>query len=113
MSRRGTTLRSSRRPSGEHDLLVRTGHRTRSGSGEYAQIDAADNDRFIGGPGPILNGQDKNDFAIEGAGTNVTIEYLTIENFTAPQSQGAVNQDLAAAGWSRTRPSRTTPTGPA
>ena len=68
------------------------------GTGEYDQIDAADNDRIVGGPGAILDGQDKNDFAIEGAGTNVTIEYLTIENFTAPQSQGAVNQDLSS-GW--------------
>ena len=49
-------------------------------------------------PGAILNGQDKNDFAIAGPGTNVTIEYLTIENFTAPQSQGAVNQNLVS-GW--------------
>ncbi len=68
------------------------------GSGEYDQIDAATGDTLIGGPGAILDGQDKNDFAIEGAGTDVTIEYLTIENFTAPQSQGAVNQDLSS-GW--------------
>ncbi len=68
------------------------------GSGEFAQIDAADNDTLVGGPGAILDGQDKNDFAIAGSGTNVTIEYLTIQNFTAPQSQGAVNQNLSS-GW--------------
>ncbi len=68
------------------------------GTGEYSQIDAGNNDTFIGGPGAIIDGQDKNDFAIAGAGTNVTIEYLTIENFTAPQSQGAVNQNLSS-GW--------------
>ena len=68
------------------------------GSGEFAQIDASSNDTFIGGPGAILNGQDENDFAIAGSGTNVTIEYLTIENFTAPESQGAVNQNLSS-GW--------------
>ncbi len=68
------------------------------GSGEFAQIDAASNDTFIGGPGAILNGQNQNDFAIAGSGTNVTIEYLTIENFTAPESQAAVNQGLSS-GW--------------
>ena len=68
------------------------------GTGEYAQIGASNNDTFIGGPGAILDGQDKNDFAIAGSGTDVTIEYLTIQNFTAPQSQGAVNQNLSS-GW--------------
>jgi len=68
------------------------------GSSEYSQIDASDNDTFIGGPGAIIDGQEENDFAIAGSGTNVTIEYLTIEHFTAPQSQGAVNQDLSS-GW--------------
>jgi len=68
------------------------------GSGEFAQIDAGNNDVFIGGPGAVLDGQDHNDFAIAGSGTNVTIEYLTIENFTAPQSQGVVNQGLSS-GW--------------
>ena len=68
------------------------------GSGEFAQIDAANNDTLIGGPGAVIDGQDKNDFAIAGSGTNVTIEYLTIEDFTAPQSQGAVNQNLSS-GW--------------
>ena len=68
------------------------------GSSEFAQIDASSNDTFIGAPGAVLNGQDENDFAIAGSGTNVTIEYLTIENFTAPESQGAVNQNLSS-GW--------------
>jgi len=68
------------------------------GSGQYAQIGASNNDTFIGGPGAILDGLDKNDFAIAGSGTNVTIQYLTIQNFTAPQSQGAVNQNLSS-GW--------------
>ena len=68
------------------------------GTGEYAQIDAGTNDTFIGGPGAVLEGQDKNDDAVAGSGTNVTIEYLTIQDFTAPQSQAAVNQGLSS-GW--------------
>ena len=68
------------------------------GSGEFAQIDASNNDNFIGGPGAVISGQDKNNYAIAGSGTNVTIEYLTIEDFTAPQQEGVVNGDLAS-GW--------------
>ena len=68
------------------------------GSGEFAQIDASNNDIFIGGPGAVINGQDKNNYAIAGSGTNVTIEYLTIEDFTAPQQEGVVNGNLAS-GW--------------
>ncbi len=68
------------------------------GSGQYAQIDAANNDTFVGGPGAVLDGEDENNFAIAGPGTDVTIEYLTIQDFTAPQSQGAVNENLSS-GW--------------
>ncbi len=68
------------------------------GSGEFGQIDASNSDTFIGAPGAIINGQDKNDYAIAGSGTAVTIEYLTIENFTAPQQEGVVNENLSE-GW--------------
>jgi hypothetical protein len=71
------------------------------GSGEYAQINPGRNDTFIGAPGAIISGDDpgssgydQNDFAFVGNGTGitgVTIAYLTIENFSPPGSQGAVN----------------------
>src|SRR6476646_10522026 len=71
------------------------------GSGEYAQINPGRNDTFIGAPGAIISGDDpgssgyeQNDFAFVGNGTGitgVTNEYLTIENFSPPGSQGAVN----------------------
>ena len=71
------------------------------GSGEYAQINPGRNDTFTGAPGAIISGDDpdspgyhQNDFAFAGNGTGitgVTIEYLTIENFSPPGSQGAVN----------------------
>ena len=81
------------------------------GSGEYAQIDPGNNDVFIGGPGAVLDGADDNDYAFAGPGTDVTIEYLTIENFIAPQNEGAVNAGPPAGRWWRTPRSRTTPTG--
>ena len=71
------------------------------GSGEYAQISPGSNDTFIGAPGAIISGDDpgssgyqQNDFAFVGNDTGVTgviIEYLTIENFSPPGDQGAVN----------------------
>ena len=71
------------------------------GSGEYAQINPGSNDTFTGAPGAVISGDDpgspgyhQNDFAFAGNSTGitgVTIEYLTIENFSPPGSQGAVN----------------------
>ena len=71
------------------------------GSGAYAQINPGSNDTFIGAPGAVIAGDDpgssgytQNHFAFVGEGTGVTgvtIEYLTIENFSPPGSQGAVN----------------------
>lgn len=71
------------------------------GSGTYAQVEPGSNDTFIGAPGAIISGADpgssgytQNDFAFVGNGTSitgVTIEYLTIEDFAPPGSQGAVN----------------------
>lgn len=66
------------------------------------QIQTRDNQTYIGAPGAIIDGLKKSPFAFEGGQwdgtktadvTHVTIKYLTIQNFTPPQSQGAVNQD--------------------
>ena len=66
------------------------------GTDEFAQIDPGDNDTFIGAPGAILSGQGRNDSAFDDTSTGVTIKFLTIENFTPPGSQGAVNHDSGA-----------------
>jgi hypothetical protein len=63
------------------------------GDDDGDQIIPADGDVYIGGPGAILNGRDKNDFAFTQAAANVTIKYLTIENFVAAENQGVVNHD--------------------
>ncbi len=68
------------------------------GTGEFDQFDPAQGDTFIGAPGAIISGQGRNDSAFDGTATGVTIEYLTIENFTPPGSEGAVNHD-SAQGW--------------
>ena len=68
--------------------------------GEYAQFAAATGDTFVGAPGAILDGQDVNDFAISGSGTstNVTVEDLTIEYYTASGDEAVVGQD-GTSGW--------------
>jgi len=66
------------------------------GAGEFSQIIPGDNDTYIGAPGAILSGQFENDSAFTQTATGVTIEYLTIEDFTPPGGQGAVNHDSGA-----------------
>ena len=65
------------------------------GTGEYDQIDPSSGDTYIGAPGAILSGQWKNNGAFEGNASDVTIEYLTIEEFDPPNNEGAVNASSA------------------
>ena len=66
------------------------------GASEFSQIIPGDGDTYIGAPGAILSGQFENDSAFTQTATGVTIEYLTIEDFTPPGGQGAVNHDSGA-----------------
>ena len=68
------------------------------GNGQYDQFQPANGDVYEGAPGAVINGKNVNDYAFVSTATNVTIEYLTIENFVAPQSEGVVNQN-SAANW--------------
>ena len=63
------------------------------GTGKYDQIIPSDNSTYIGGPGAILDGQGKNNYAFTQHARNVTIKYLTIRNFVAPINEGTVNHD--------------------
>ena len=56
----------------------------------------ADGDTYIGAPGAIINGGNNIQYAFQGqyndtADQNVTIKYLTIEDFDPNQGGGAVN----------------------
>ena len=72
------------------------------GTGPFSQFQPDAGDTFLGGPGAILNGQSVNQFAFtdspNGGSPNVTIEYLTIENFVSGQGEGVVNQ-AGQPGW--------------
>jgi len=71
------------------------------GPGEYTQIIAGDGSTYVGAPGAVLDGQQTNYFAFGGYATNVTISYLTVQNFGTlggNNNEGVVNQD-SASGW--------------
>jgi Right handed beta helix region len=71
------------------------------GSGQFDQIQPMNNDTFIGAPGAVIDGQHENLYAFTTQASDVTIEYLTIENFGAAgdnEDEGVVNHD-SGPGW--------------
>lgn len=68
------------------------------GRGEFNQVIPKDGNTYIGAPGAVLDGQGVNRYAFTQRAANVTVKYLTIQNFVAPQNEGVVNQS-AGEGW--------------
>lgn len=68
------------------------------GGGQYDQIVPGDGATFVGAPGAVLDGQQKNAYAFTQHARDVTITYLTIQNFVAPMNEGTVNHD-SGEGW--------------
>jgi hypothetical protein len=74
------------------------------GTDPYGQVIPKDDDRFIGAPGAVLDGQHANLYAFTGSATGVRIEHLTIRNFGSAgttNNEGVVNHD-AGTGWTIT-----------
>jgi len=64
-----------------------------------AQVSPKDGDVYLGAPGAILDGQNVNEFAFTRRAADVTIRYLTVQNFNPNTSQaGVVNHD-GGTGW--------------
>ena len=66
------------------------------GTSAGGQINPAKGDTYMGAPGAVIDGQKVNQYAFIGdyqdlSDENVTIEYLTIQNFNPSQGGGAVN----------------------
>lgn len=91
-------------PAGDNASLTPVAHTTywfaggthTFGSNPYGQIVAAEGDDFIGGPGAVLDGRLKNQYAFTSAASNVMVEYLTIRRFGAVGSnngQAVVNHN--------------------
>ena len=68
------------------------------GSSQYGQFQPQSGDTFIGAPGAIINGEGINQSAFDDTSTDVTIEYLTVENFLGADGQMVVNHD-GGADW--------------
>jgi Right handed beta helix region len=65
-----------------------------------SSINPNDDDRFIGGPGAVIDGSNTQAvaFGLNDHASGVTIKYLTIQRFAGPQNNGIVNQGQGA-GW--------------
>ncbi|WP_406119809.1 right-handed parallel beta-helix repeat-containing protein [Streptomyces sp. NBC_00989] len=64
----------------------------------YAQVIPKKGDHYIGAPGAVFDGRKANQYAFTGNAADVTIRYLTVQGFVAPQDEGVVNHD-SADGW--------------
>ncbi|WP_196217943.1 right-handed parallel beta-helix repeat-containing protein [Streptomyces blattellae] len=64
----------------------------------YAQVMPKKGNRYLGGPGAVLDGRKTNNYAFSGTAPDVTIRYLTVQGFVAPHDEGVVNHDMAD-GW--------------
>lgn len=63
----------------------------------FGQVIPKNGDTYIGGPGAVLDGRGVNRYAFTQHAVNVTIRYLTIQNFVAPAGEGVVNHDAGRA----------------
>jgi hypothetical protein len=68
------------------------------GSSPYGQVAVQPGDVFVGAPGAVINGQGVNDSAFDDTSTDVTVEYLTVEDFVAVNGEYVVNHD-GGADW--------------
>ncbi|MPY30284.1 right-handed parallel beta-helix repeat-containing protein [Streptomyces adustus] len=64
----------------------------------FAQVVPKKGDVYLGAPGAVLDGRRTNQYAFAGTAPDVTIRYLTVQGFVAPQNEGVVNHD-SADGW--------------
>ncbi|MPY82673.1 MAG: right-handed parallel beta-helix repeat-containing protein [Actinophytocola sp.] len=68
------------------------------GPGQYDQVAPKDGSRYVGAPGAVLDGDDRNRYAFTGKAAGVTITHLTVRNFVPPVNEGVVNHD-SGNGW--------------
>ena len=69
--------------------------------GAFTQVVPHAGDTFVGAPGAVLDGGNENRYAFAGDAPDVTIRFLTVQNFGAAgesNNEGVVNHD-SAKGW--------------
>ena len=75
--------------------------RHRLSNGAFVQVIPKDGNRYIGAPGAILDGANRNKYAFTGSAERVVISNLTIQNFGSARGnndEGVVNHD-SGSGW--------------
>jgi hypothetical protein len=80
----------------QYQLPAKTTYWFAPGKHTDISMQTSDGDTFLGAPGAIIDGGNANNYAFSGqyndtADQNVTIKYLTIEDFDPNQGSGAVN----------------------
>ena len=68
------------------------------GTDQFGQVIPKDGNTYLGAPGAVLDGRGRNLFAFTQKAADITIRYLTITGFVAPNNQGVVNHD-SGDGW--------------
>ena len=63
------------------------------GTGIYSQIISVAGATYVGAPNAVIEGQGLNAYAFTTKVSGVTVKYLTVQNFIAPQDEGVVNHD--------------------
>jgi hypothetical protein len=63
------------------------------GEDEYGQIMPKDGNVYLGAPGAVLDGRDRNRYAFTGEAADVVLRNLTVQNFAARRDEGVVNHD--------------------
>lgn len=66
------------------------------GSDRYSQIAPGDGASFVGAPGAVIDGQGINNYAFSGGADQVTLKHLTIRNFVTPMNEGTI---AAGTNW--------------
>ncbi|MEU5088910.1 right-handed parallel beta-helix repeat-containing protein [Streptomyces sp. NPDC021356] len=91
-------LAAKTRSSPPHTTFWLRPGRHRLEADRYAQVVPKEGDSYLGAPGAVLDGRRTNQYAFGGTARDVTIRYLTVQGFVAPQDEGVVNHD-SADGW--------------
>jgi len=68
------------------------------GSDEYGSVTPKDGNVYLGAPGAVLDGRDKNKYAFVFDASDVTVRGLTVRGFDPPPNEGVVNHD-SGDGW--------------
>lgn len=68
------------------------------GKTQFGQVQPKNGNRYIGAPGAVLDGRERNRYAFVFDASDVMVAHLTIRGFIPPVNEGVVNHD-SGDGW--------------